>query len=307
MSRLSRLSLSRAAVKTSSDLARSGSSRVWPVLRVRCPVSGVEEAADAAQENWAFTGVACSTERDSALARLALVSADVEVPAARGTEAARRTGTSRPTDAPRPTDTSRPTDTPRRSRSRAELTRESLLDGARVVFCADGYADTSIAAVVEAARTSVGSLYHHFGGKADVYRALYERYQEATWRAATEAVSHARDAGEDDPVELFLAGAHAYLVRCRADADLTRLFLQGEGPAGFDALRRQVAVQWVRQNSRLIGAADRRNGDALVNVLTTVAASAGTEVAAAPDDRRAADLTDDFVDLLRRVATPSVS
>lgn len=192
----------------------------------------------------------------------------------------------------------------RRTSNRAEVTREAILDAARVVFVAEGYVDTSIAAVVEAAGASVGSLYHHFGGKADVFLALHQRYETATWKSATEAVAAAREAGQLDPVELFLVGARAYLVRCRLDADLTVLFLEGDGPPGFVKLRRDASGEWVRQNSRLIRAEERRNGEALVYVLTTIAGTAGREVAAAATDQRAEELLEDFLELLRRTATP---
>src|SRR5512143_18015 len=60
--------------------------------------------------------------------------------------------------------------------SRALLTRQSLLTAAREVFCSAGFNDAAVADVVARAGASVGSLYHHFGGKADLYLALYEDY-----------------------------------------------------------------------------------------------------------------------------------
>lgn len=186
--------------------------------------------------------------------------------------------------------------------SRAEATRAAILDAARVVFVRDGYVESSIAVICESANTSVGSLYHHFGGKADVFTALYKRYGQHTSRAATEAVAAAREVGEADPVELFVAGARGYLRQCHAESDLTDLFLHGDGPPGFNALRRQKDAEWVGQNSRLIRAEDRRNGRALVNVLTTVCGSAGREVAKTKKPKDADILIDDFGDLLRRLA-----
>lgn len=188
--------------------------------------------------------------------------------------------------------------------SRSEITRAAILDAARIVFVRDGYAETSIAVICESAGTSVGSLYHHFGGKADVFIALYRRFADATSAAAAAAVVHAREAGELDPVELFVAGARGYLECCRAAKDLTVLFLYGDGPPGFNALRRAVDALWVGQNSRLIRAEERRNGPALVQVLTTVCGSAGREVAKAATSEDAEILIADFCDLLRRLAQP---
>ncbi len=180
--------------------------------------------------------------------------------------------------------------------------RASLLDAAREVFVGVGYIDASVTSIVERASASVGSLYHHFGGKPDVFIALYQEYEARCSHAAALAVATAREAGESDPVSLFVRGARGYLEQTRADADLTALFLGGDGPPGFNALRRRAAAEWVRQNGRLIRADERRNGEALVRVLTTVTGSAGREVAAAESDEHAAELVDDFCALIGRVA-----
>ncbi|GAB3311193.1 TetR family transcriptional regulator [Epidermidibacterium keratini] len=188
--------------------------------------------------------------------------------------------------------------------SRASVTRTALLDSGRAVFVDLGYVDASVTSIVERAGASVGSLYHHFGGKPDIFIALYEQYEARVSCAAAEAVAAARDAGETDPVELFVHGARGYLRQSRIDKDLAGLFLQGDGPPGFNTLRRRMAAEWVRQNSRLIRADERHNGEALVTVLTTVSGAAGREVAAAEDDAAADVLIEDFCELLARVAAP---
>lgn len=180
--------------------------------------------------------------------------------------------------------------------------RAGLLAAARDVFVGVGYIDASVTRIVERAGASVGSLYHHFGGKPDIFIALYEEYEARNSQAAALEVSRARAGGETDPAVLFVRGARGYLQQCRADRDLTALFLGGDGPPGFAVRRRRVAAEWVRQNGRLIRAEERRNGHALVVVLTTVAGAAGREVAAARTDEHAAELIDDFCELIGRVA-----
>lgn len=180
--------------------------------------------------------------------------------------------------------------------------RAALLAAARDVFVGVGYIDASVTRIVERAGASVGSLYHHFGGKPDVFIALYEEYEARLSQAAALEVARARAGGESDPGALFVRGARGYLQQCRQDADLTALFLGGDGPPGFNAMRRRVAAEWVRQNGRLIRAEERRNGDALVVVLTTVSGSAGREVAAATTDEHADELIEDFCELIARVA-----
>ncbi|MDX6217357.1 MAG: hypothetical protein QOG99_2941, partial [Frankiales bacterium] len=80
--------------------------------------------------------------------------------------------------------------------TRAAGTRTSLLAAARGVFAESGFAEASIADVVARAGASVGSLYHHFGGKAELYLALFEDYQSGQEARAAAAVREARLSGE---------------------------------------------------------------------------------------------------------------
>ena len=117
-----------------------------------------------------------------------------------------------------------------RGAGRAQATRASLLAAARAVFSESGFAEANIADVVSRAGASVGSLYHHFGGKADLYLALFEDYQMRQEERAAAAVRGARTEGERDPFDLFLVGAGAYLRGCWEERELARMFLAGGGP-----------------------------------------------------------------------------
>ena len=69
--------------------------------------------------------------------------------------------------------------------------RRALLEAARQVFTEQGYSQTSIADVVERAGSSVGSLYHHFGGKSELFLALWHEHQRTHEEAASKAVAQA--------------------------------------------------------------------------------------------------------------------
>ena len=79
--------------------------------------------------------------------------------------------------------------------SRSAETRRVLLAAAREVFAAQGYDGASIADVVERAGSSVGSLYHHFGGKAELFVALWQDHQDAQEQRVVSAVAKARAQG----------------------------------------------------------------------------------------------------------------
>jgi AcrR family transcriptional regulator len=187
---------------------------------------------------------------------------------------------------------------------RGEATRQALLGAAREVFAAAGFTDAAVSDVVARAGASVGSLYHHFGGKADLYLALFEDYQLGQEERAATAVRGARQRGELDPVALFVAGSRAYLAGCWEERDLARLFLAGGGPAGFELVARRRYRDWTRLNAALLHAEEAPLGEALVLVLTTVVAEAGHEVSLCESQAAAQRLADDVLELVARVGRP---
>jgi AcrR family transcriptional regulator len=192
---------------------------------------------------------------------------------------------------------------------RAAATRNAILLAAREVFTTAGFSDANIADVVTRAGASVGSLYHHFGGKADLYLALFEDYEQRQEQRATAAVAQARAGGDASAIDLFVVGARAYLRGCWEERELARLFLAGGGPAGSELLGRKRFRQWARLNERLLGSYEEPGGpsqEALVLVLTTVVAEAGHEVAVCDEEERAMRLADDVLTLIGRMATVSV-
>jgi AcrR family transcriptional regulator len=195
-----------------------------------------------------------------------------------------------------------------RPNGRAASTRASLLAAAREVFTGSGFAEASIADVVSRAGASVGSLYHHFGGKAELYLALFEDYQQRQEARAAAAVKRARSAGDHDPLELFVVGSRAYLDGCWTERDLARLFLAGGGPPGFELVARRRYRAWTQRNASLLEPGSESTaepwGDALVLVLTAVVAEAGHEVAVCEDADRASRLANDVLALIGRIGTP---
>ena len=193
---------------------------------------------------------------------------------------------------------------PARPGSRAQATRATLLEAARGVFAESGFAEANIADVVSRAGASVGSLYHHFGGKADLYLALFEDYQARQEERAATAVREARLQGKVEPAELFLAGAGAYLRGCWQERGLARLFLAGGGPSGFELIARRRYREWTRVNAALLRADEQPMGETLVLVLTSVVAEAGSEVAVQETEEDAMRLADEVIELIGRISAP---
>lgn len=68
----------------------------------------------------------------------------------------------------------------RRTKENTEVTRQSILDAAIKVFTRLGYANTRLEDVAVQAGVTRGAIYHHFGGKVELYTALtQERFDSA--------------------------------------------------------------------------------------------------------------------------------
>jgi AcrR family transcriptional regulator len=185
--------------------------------------------------------------------------------------------------------------------ARTAETQRALLTAAREVFTEQGFADASIADVVERAGSSVGSLYHHFGGKAELFIALWQDYQRAQEQAASAAVAKARSAGLTDPLELFSAGARAFLEGNWQRRDLALLFYAGDGPPGFEVMRRQRGREWIAQNDTLLRLSDTSFDRLYAIVLTSLIGEGGREVASARTRRQANKVIDAVLEYTRRL------
>jgi TetR/AcrR family acrAB operon transcriptional repressor len=64
----------------------------------------------------------------------------------------------------------------RRTKEEAEQTRQSLLKAALSIFSQKGYASTTLEDVAQEAGVTRGAIYWHFGGKAELYSALLDKY-----------------------------------------------------------------------------------------------------------------------------------
>jgi AcrR family transcriptional regulator len=194
-----------------------------------------------------------------------------------------------------------------RTSDRGAATRGALLAAAREVFSVSGFAQAAVTDIVAKAGASVGSLYHHFSGKADLYLTLFEEFQVRQQERTRQAIHVVRDQGEGDSMRLFIAGARAYLDGCIAEPDLSRLFLSGDGPPGFDRALRDRLRKWARRNAALFHASGGEGGgggevdEALVVVLTGAMSGAVSEVSLSEDEAASRKLADDVLTIISRM------
>ncbi|HUZ24143.1 MAG TPA: TetR/AcrR family transcriptional regulator [Streptosporangiaceae bacterium] len=184
---------------------------------------------------------------------------------------------------------------------RTAQTQRALLDAARQIFTEQGFADASVADVVERAGSSVGSLYHHFGGKSELFLALWQEHQLAHEEAASQAVAAARQAGMTDPTELFCAGARAFLEGSWQRRDLAMLFAAGDGPPGFEVIKRRRGREWIGQNDALLQLPDTPLDQLYAAILTSLIGEGAREVAMAKTRRQADRSIDAVIAYARRL------
>jgi AcrR family transcriptional regulator len=191
---------------------------------------------------------------------------------------------------------------------RGAATRTGLLAAAREVFTSAGFAQAGVTDIVTRAGASVGSLYHHFSGKADLYLVLFEDFQRDLAERTRRAVHKARDRGVTDPKQLFLAGATAYLEACIEERDLARLFVSGDGPPGFDLIMRRRTHDWAMKNieffARSAEPVDEPVDEAVAVVLTGAMVMAVAEVALDEDAGRMRRLADGVLKVMSRIENP---
>jgi AcrR family transcriptional regulator len=123
---------------------------------------------------------------------------------------------------------------------RSEATRGALIAAARPLFAERGYAAVGTEEIVRAAGVTRGALYHHFGGKRDLFEAVYEQIEaELAERIAAGALA----ANAGSPLEAMRAGADMFLQAC-TEPEAQRIVLL-DGPSVLDWDRwREIAAKY---------------------------------------------------------------
>jgi AcrR family transcriptional regulator len=192
-----------------------------------------------------------------------------------------------------------------RASERGAATRSGLLEAAREVFVRQGYAQAGVTDIVTRAGASVGSLYHHYSGKAELYFALFDELNREQAERTRNAVRQAMDAGVTEPMQLFLAGARAYLDAAIDRRELSRLFSRGDGPPGFEDAWQQRLTDWVARNTEFFARTGEPLDEAAAIVMTGAMMVAVAELSRAEDTARARAIADGVISVLSRLGPSS--
>jgi AcrR family transcriptional regulator len=111
---------------------------------------------------------------------------------------------------------------------RTETTRRALLDAGRALFAQHGYADVGVGELSRRAGVTSGAIYHHFGSKAGLFRAVYDELVAST----SERIANARSAS---PSPSLIADCELYLDAC-ADPAFFRITADAPAVIGWDVI-----------------------------------------------------------------------
>jgi AcrR family transcriptional regulator len=166
---------------------------------------------------------------------------------------------------------------------RTEATTTALITAARELFAEDGYAATSLDAVVAKAGVTKGALYHHFSGKRDLFASVFAGEQVRLTEAVVAAYQR-----RNDPWEAFEEACGAFIVACQ-EPGVQRIFLLDAPSAlGWETIRRleSGSLQMMEQGiKRAIeaGSIEARPVEPLAHLLFGAICESAMVVARAPD------------------------
>jgi hypothetical protein len=98
-----------------------------------------------------------------------------------------------------------------------------------------------------------------------------------------------------------VAAARSYLDGCFEQRELSRLFVSGDAPPGFDVVMRRRMREWAEQNAEFFARSAEPADEAVSVVLTGALILAVGEVAICEDARRARRLADGVLEIMSRI------
>lgn len=132
----------------------------------------------------------------------------------------------------------------------ATTARDRILDAARALVLDRGFGSTTIDEVLAAASASKGAFFHHFPSKAELGRALVERYA-ADDAATLETFMAAAEQATDDPAEQLVAFVRQFenVAETAMQVQPACLFVSfiyehGLAPAGTDEVVVRSILHW---------------------------------------------------------------
>jgi AcrR family transcriptional regulator len=187
---------------------------------------------------------------------------------------------------------------------RRETTTTALVAAGRELFAADGFAATSLDAVVAKAGVTKGALYHHFAGKRELFAAVFAAEQERLIEAVAAAAAR-----ESDPWDAFEAGCVAFIEACQEPGAQRIFLLDAPAALGWETIRSlesgsmELMLTGIEASIEA-GRIDPGSPRQLAHLLFGAICESAMTVARAPDqDGALREATGELRELLRSLAS----
>jgi AcrR family transcriptional regulator len=121
---------------------------------------------------------------------------------------------------------------PRTQAERSEATRAALIAAGRPLFAKRGYAEVGTEEIVRAAGLTRGALYHQFGGKKELFEAVYAHIEhELAERIGADV------AAASGPLEAMQIGMENFLDACLEEEVQRILLIEAPAVLGWERWR----------------------------------------------------------------------
>ncbi|MGH3674687.1 MAG: TetR/AcrR family transcriptional regulator [Mycobacterium sp.] len=184
--------------------------------------------------------------------------------------------------------------------AKSDATQQRILDAATDVFSTRGFSAATMADIVDYSGASIGSIYHHFGGKKELFLAIFERLSADVERRIDEAAHQATDL---DSQRAFAVHARAYLNAIWANRRAAMMMASGDVPAGFDRIRRRSTLTFFQRWLTVLDVDSSKRDQLLSRVLIAIMAEASLMVAMCDDVADVEPITDATIEWIGRLTS----
>jgi AcrR family transcriptional regulator len=184
--------------------------------------------------------------------------------------------------------------------ARTDATQQRILDAATDVFSARGFSAATMADIVDYSGASIGSIYHHFGGKKELFLAIFERLSADVERRIDEA---ARQATDLDSQQAFAVHARAYLNAIWANRRAAMMMASGDVPAGFERIRRRSTLTFFQRWLTVLDVDSSKRDQLLSRILIAIMAEASMMVTMCDDAADVEPISDATIEWIGRLTS----
>jgi len=184
--------------------------------------------------------------------------------------------------------------------ARTDATQQRILDAATEVFSKRGFSATTMADIVDLSGASIGSIYHHFGGKKELFLAIYERLSADVERRVGEAAQGSANLGNR---QAFGVHAHAYLDAIWTNRRAAMMIASGDVPVGFERIRRKNTLTFFHRWMGVLDMDSSQRGQLLSRILIAIMSEASLMVTVCDSPAEVEEISDATIEWVARLTS----